>query len=120
MNFKTELEALIACRNHWQFMEITWSRGKKDYAPSHEWENSCACCDFVTGTINLPIEMSCSEVCPLSTFAWGITCIAYEEFSFYREWYDAENPQQRQFWANRMVYACNLAIEDCLLKETIK
>lgn len=122
MKFKTKLEALIACRNHWQFMEITKSGEKKDYEPSSEWDNNCAVCHFAGA--NHVGGRNCQK-CALKGFAWFEDCEEHEEDfeSFYENWvectFEDEGPQkhQRQFWANRMVYACNQAIENYLLKE---
>ena len=118
MKFKNKLEALIACRNQWQFMEITGSDEKGDYEPSHDWDNGCACCDFVQLEGRFRGPDGCNG-CPLVTYAWPATGYGCERrgSSFFKSWQGSVTIEQRQFWANRMVYACNQAIENFLLEE---
>ena len=113
--FETKLEALIACRNHWQFMEIIGSPTKYDYGPANEWFNKCACCEYAKEMCNFSIK-SCCELCPLRGYAWKSYC-SYNKKSFYEDWCAAETLEQRQFYAGRMVYACNQAIENYLLNK---
>ena len=120
--FKTELEALIACRNHWQFMEITNDTQKSSYEPSELWDNKCAVCHFAG--INDYGNRNCRK-CPLRGCAWKYNCEKCEDGfdSFYQRWrytkYKNNEPwiSKRRFWANRMVYACNQAIENLLLNK---
>ena len=116
--FETKFEALIACRNHWQFMWITGSHNKYDYGPANEWYSSCACCEYDKGMLNFSIrsKKSYCEFCPLRGYAWERYC-SYNKKSFYGHWYAAETLEQRQFYAGRMVYACNQAIENYLLNK---
>lgn len=116
--FKTELECLITCRNHWQFMWITGSPDKYDYGPANKWDNKCACCEYAKEIFNFnrPLKGNCCKFCPLTGYAWKSGC-SYNKRSFYDNWCEAKTHEQRQFWANRMVYACNQAIENYLLNK---
>ena len=114
--FETKLEALIACRNHWQFMEITGSSDKGEYEPSFEWDSGCACCEYIKEAYYLEVLIlkKYCDSCPLRGYAWEKDCLLSEN-SFYANWVKADTPELRQFWAGRMVYACNQAIEKHLL-----
>ena len=107
--FKTELEALISCRNHWQFMWITGSKSKDDYEPARKWNSYCAVCEWDGYNLG-----TCRD-CPLSGYAWKVFCNSTK--SFWRGWLRSKSINQRRFWANRMVYACNQAIENYLLNK---
>lgn len=107
--FKTKLEALIACRNHWQFLEITESCYKRDYTPAISWILGCAACEWDSYFNN-----AC-ENCMLSGYAWGDSC--NDPPSFWCNWTESTSTKQAKFYANRMVYACNQAIEDYLLND---
>ena len=115
--FKTELEALIACRNHWQFMEISGSDSKSSYNPAKGWDNNCACCSFV-GLHNRIKTIDGCNLCPLSGYAWGQASYNCDmDGSYFRKWAISSTIEQRRFWANRMIYACNQAIENYLLNK---
>src|SRR5574343_651126 len=103
--FKTELEALIACRNHWQFLEITRGWDKTEYKPSKKWDIECAMCQW-----DNMFNGDCTH-CLLSNYAWKEYCTIGNNNSFWKMWANADTPEQRKFYANRMVYACNQAIE---------
>lgn len=107
----TELDALIKCRNHWQWLMITGDWRKRAYLPSNHWVDECACCEFVTDSGRL--ERDC-KLCPLVGIAWSYGwngCVA--DLTPYVRWQVADG-DERIFWANRMVYACNQAIERLL------
>lgn len=116
--FETKLEALIACRNHWQFMEIIGSSDKGEYEPSLEWVSGCACCEYSKEEYDseVPLFNAYCKYCPLRGYAWERRC-CWNEQSFYVDWCNARTLELRQYWANRMVYACNQAIENYLLNK---
>ena len=54
-------------------------------------------------------------ICPLAGVAWytnHFSCVS--ECTFYYKWFNANDTTDRVYWANRMVYACNQAIERLL------
>ena len=83
--FETEFEALIACRNHWQWLEITESTTKRNYRPSLGWVMECACCEFVTNKRDTTLKDDCVEICPMTNFAWQTGCSS-DRNSFYVKW----------------------------------
>ena len=114
-----ELRTLYNCRNHWQWMLITQSFTKESYKPSLEWLSYCACCN----------SHHCYE-CPLNEFAWTnklnpsrirtikspfVSGCVDDDDSFYVKWLES-SIEDRPFWAGRMVYACNKAIEAGITK----
>lgn len=132
MTFKTKLEALYATRNHWQYLAITGFEDKGTYTPSKSWRCLCACCEYSMDYTYLIPVYNCG-ICPLKGY-WlhdhpNATC--EEKGTFYDLWcyvedeVDGNNPediakearQLRKFYAHRMVYACNQAIEAELLRE---
>ena len=116
MPFKTKLEALYATRNHWQWLAITGNQYKTDYAPARKWRLCCACCDF-TGT-SWTNKCKSGGACPLASFAWGTNRYACEdEGTCYALWLHCDLVRGKKYYASRMVYACNLAIEAELLKD---
>lgn len=110
-NFKYLLEALIAGRNQWQILLITGSKIKWEYPPSEEWIGECACCQFIR---NEPCDK-----CPLNGYAWKNDCTLSND-SFYDEWLyhqkDINYEEERKYWAGRMVWAFNQAIEHEILR----
>ena len=100
-----KLRALYDCRNHWQWLWITGSRFKLSYKPSAKWKLGCACCES-TG--------SCED-CLLIGYAWSRGCGSSKD-SLYRKWKIAETKEERQYYAHKMVTACNRAIEKELTK----
>ena len=116
--FETKFEALIACRNHWYVMWITGSSDKCEYKPSSKWDNNCACCEYANETQGREAtnQIAYCKACPLIGYAWEVYCI-FSGQSFYRDWCRSKTLEQRQFYAGRMVYACNQAIENYLLNK---
>lgn len=107
--FKTKFEALIACRNHWQFMEITGSRNNHAYAPAENWYLFSAACEW-----DRYFRSDC-ENCILRGYAWEDFCD--NPCSLWSKWAEPTGTKHTKFYANRMVYACNQAIEGYLLNE---
>lgn len=107
--FNSVLEALYAGRNQWTILWITGSDVKELYEPSTEWLGGCICCELLS-------DKSCSKYCPLNGFAWKSDC-RYSDDSFFNNWAESESIKERIFWAGRMVYAFNLAIEYHLTHE---
>ena len=127
MTFKTKLEALYATRNHWHWLAITGSSDKRSYLPANNWPFVCACCLYAGAdeSLDYPEENRDCEECPLNGYAWGVleeedaeaTSCTDGRWSYYRAWRESSLYELRRFYANRMVYACNLAIEAELLRE---
>ena len=118
----TELETLYACRNHWQWLMITGNSNKNSYEISLKWEYRCICCEYTL--LNYPLieeKFWDCNMCPLTGFAW----IAFKDKiasfcdmdkdSFYYGWINSISEKDKIYWASRMVYACNLAIEAIIL-----
>lgn len=103
--FNSVLDALYACRNHWQWLWITGSDYKRSYEPATHWDSWCACCEY---------RISCKN-CPLVGYAWFIHCISSKN-SFYRKWFKARTKKTRIKYAYKMVQSCNRAIENILIK----
>lgn len=120
----TSLEALYACRNHWQWIWITKTNNKLSYPPANDWPFGCACCLYAGAFIKYgpfqeyygvdSFDRNC-DICPLNNYAWNINdavrcfCEA-SDYSLYNNWktyYASED-------AYKMVQACNRAIEDIL------
>lgn len=118
-----KLRALYNCRNHWQWMQITGSAHKEDYAPSREWADNCACCELSRHNYKTNEDeedsKSCCDFCPLSGFAWpyGYLQCAFGGFeSPYQRWSMGTAEKKLKFYAGRMVYYCNVAIEAYLME----
>jgi len=108
------MKSLYDCRNHWQWLWITGSSRKRSYEPSAKWKFRCACCESTNNC----------EACQLVGYAWSHGCVSSKD-SFYTKWLMAETKEERQYYAHKMVMACNRAIENELtnhlaLKELTK
>lgn len=113
-------ESVIKCRNHWQWLAITGSNDKKSYEPSLEWEQNCACCEYVSKLEVYDQFWDCSK-CPLTGYAWeGVDRVTsycdHDHDSYFKLWLHASSKKERQFYAQKMVDACNRAIEDIIIK----
>ena len=116
----TKFESLIKCRNHWQWLAITGSPYKLSYEPSYGWMSACACCEYVE---NLNTSPLCEGICPLMGYAWfetvptiGTDAPCLKPQSLYFRWRQAETLKELQLCAQKMVDACNRAIEDMIIK----
>ena len=120
-----KLRSLYDCRNHWQWLEITGSSEKETYEPAKKWRFNCACCDYMKhsgdGT-NAKGDYIC-DACPLTGYAWQVDphsntapCDTLNTGSYFFAWYIAETKEKRQYFAHKMVQACNQAIEKELTK----
>ena len=108
-----KFEALIACRNHWQWLWIT-NKTKHNYKPSWEWVSRCACCQYVFIAIEQQMTWSsCLRYCPLRYYAWNYHCCDTD--SLFNLWNYCDEMERRKY-AYMMVQACNRAIEDHILK----
>lgn len=117
----TKFEALIACRNHWSWLAITGSYDKGSYYLCYNREKNCAVCDQAERTC---IGFSDCTTCALTGFAWsneqtyddGFSAFCCDdENSFYIRWNETHVDENRKYYALRMVYACNQAIEDMII-----
>ena len=116
-----KLQALIKCRNLWSYMAITGSDLKSDYKPARRWAFHCLCCVKAGATrIAGFIPRDCRK-CILNGYAWkstnrkcGLPC-EYDPNSYFDLWDKCTDPTKRKYYALRMVYACNQAIEDLLI-----
>lgn len=113
----TKWESLIKCRNHWQWLAITGDRIKRTYNPAIDWIHGCACCEYTSKVETYYAFWDCNE-CPLTGFSWyslGETgysfCDRLSNNSVYAEWKIARFIEDRQKYAQKMVDACNRAIE---------
>ena len=108
----TKFESLIKCRNHWQWLAITGSEDKRSYAPSLEWTACCACCEYTEQTTK---QKGCEGFCGLMGYAWepcdwDVPCL--RPHSLYKQWYWSID---KKLAAQKMVDACNRAIEDMII-----
>ena len=120
-----KLRALYDCRNHWQWLEITGSANKEAYKPAKKWQFNCACCEsmgHIENGTNDEGDYIC-DACPLMGYAWqdnpygeSAPCDWHNTGSYYFAWHEAETKEERQYYAHKMVQACNRAIEDILCK----
>lgn len=120
-----KFQTLIKCRNLWAYMAITGSGDKEDYKPARRWAFECPCCMYA-GAIKIQNESrdenrDCNK-CILNNYAWDITytkrmhCV-YAQNSFYSKWETREHILDRQYWAMRMVQACDKAIENYIINK---
>lgn len=123
----TKTEALIKCRDHWQWIAINvehlinspyrnMDQGeiKKAYFLEKGIleipDSECYCCayDDLRGD-------SCTE-CPLTGYAWENRCYANSDRpSTYLGWFRAVSEQDAgnaKYFASRMVAACEMALLD--------
>ena len=120
-----KLRSLYDCRNHWQWLEITGDGNKRSYEPATHWQFNCACCESMRHEScgrNKKGEYICDD-CPLTGYAWqGDTsgdfapCDTHNTGSYYYAWDTAETKEKRQYFAHKMVAACNRAIDKELTK----
>ena len=108
----TKWEALIACRNQWQWVVIAREH-KNKYPGAVHYRNACACCEYdrIIGYTSI----DCAGICPLVGYAWGNSCIDNDNCSFYKKWRETSET----YWAKRIVYACNIALEDMIINGEI-
>ena len=106
-------------------MAITGSRNKTDYKPARRWAFQCPCCmkagavlTYTAGENN--DKRDCTK-CVLNDYAWkaatsydNIQCLR-DPKSYFKLWDDSYTKLHRQYWAMRMVQACNRAIEDLIV-----
>lgn len=120
----TKTEALIKCRDHWQWIVDNTNRLFTDnqnicpievkdayFIENDMWDKrpveSCFCCGYAN---------SCKN-CPLVGYAWEECCpFGTKKFpSVYMEWCRAVNAQDAcnaKYFAIRMVIACEMALLD--------
>ena len=108
----TKFESLIKCRNHWQWLAITGSDDKRSYEPSLLWEACCACCEYTEQNTK---QESCEGFCGLMGYAWepcdwDEPCL--RPHSLYLQWKQSDDKKAA---AQKMVDACNCAIEDIII-----
>lgn len=109
--------AIINTRNHYGWLAITGDENKESYALAiRAGVNSCFCCEFVRG------NGGCDN-CPLNGYAWkqsdDVQCHG-DRNSVYKMWHRAKTKEDRQYWAMRMVRACDKALEDLIFKGEMK
>ena len=119
----TKFESLIKCRNHWQWLAITGSDDKKSYEPSYGWMYACACCEYTSKLEKYDMFWDCSK-CPLTGYAWEklerkTSFCDHDQDSYFKLWFQGSSKKERQFYAQKMVDACNRAIEDMIIKGEI-
>jgi len=107
-------QAIIKTRNHYGWLAITGGKDKESYAPATKaGVNCCFCCEFCCG------NGGCDN-CPLNGYAWeqddNVVQCHNDPDSIYKKWHRAKTKEDRQYWAMRMVRACDKALEDLILK----
>ena len=119
-----KLHYLYECRNIWSLLSITGA----DTKPKTKFRNNCPCCHYVVYETPSATNTRNCNYCPLKGFAWNTECEEEDKenvWSYYIEWCNANSNYseeeecellyQRKYWASRMVYACNQAIEDIII-----
>ena len=110
---KSRWQAIINTWNHYGWLAITGDKDKESYAPAIKAGiNCCFCCEFCYGT------GGCDN-CPLNGYAWeqnGQPQCHGDRNSVYKMWRKAKTKEDQQYWAMRMVRACDKALEDLILK----
>ena len=105
-------------------MAITGSSQKTDYKPARRWAYQCPCCMKAGATLTYLGENSDSRDCTkciLNGYAWDHPIKYNQEMcycdsnSYFKQWDNSRPRHERQYWAMRMVQACNRAIEDLLV-----
>lgn len=120
----TKAEALIKCRDHWQWIVDNTNRLLTDnqnicqievkdayFIENDMWDkrpvDSCFCCEY---------DNSCKN-CPLIGYAWEERCF-YNTKKFpsvYMGWFRAVSERDAgnaKYFASRMVAACEMALLD--------
>lgn len=122
-----DLRTLIDCRNIWAWLAITGSGTKSSYGPSNQFPFRCPCCK-AAGAIIIDEHPLCVNIenrdcskCLLNGIAWASTLMyddgkCEEDNSFYNNWEDSYEVTDRQYYAMRMVRACDTAIEQLLIR----
>ena len=118
------LQALIKCRNLYQWLAITGDSNKESYKPSNRWSYNCAACMKAGSTKYSDGNRNCNN-CVLLGYAWGgaykvkCFCESNELDSYYELWHNNRFNHtyinERKYYANRIVNACNKAIEDIIV-----
>lgn len=125
-----KLRALYDCRNHWQWLWITGTYYKKSYEPARKWKFNCALCEYmghegdgVNSNGDYDAGHYVCDDCPLTGYAWDndpdrrfAPCDIEGTNSCYHAWNNADHREERQYYAHKMVMACNRAIEKELTK----
>ena len=118
------LQALIKCRNIWQWLAITGNQYKYSYKPSKRWPYNCTACMKAGSTKRSDKNRNCNN-CVLLGYAWSdavlsdIFCVNSKKYSYYRLWtnnyFNSTYIDKRKYYANCIVNACNKAIEDIIV-----
>lgn len=123
-----DLRTLIDCRNIWGWLAITGSDRKYSYPPALKFPFGCPCCENAGAELygrdiwkDVYFDNRDCTKCLLCNIAWGIEnndpneshCECEE--SFYAEWSIKYSKEARQYWAMRMVRACDTAIEQLII-----
>ena len=119
------LQALIKCRNLWQWLVITGDDDKESYKPAKRWPYNCAACMKAGSTKESNRKRNCDN-CILLGYAWSnavrnsVFCESNSEYSYYSyykvlEWIHHYEKKKHKYYANQIVNACNKAIEDILV-----
>ena len=73
-NLMNNLQALIKCRNLWQWLAITGSNDKESYKPAKRWPYNCVACMKAGSTKSTDRERNCDN-CVLLGYAWSNTIL---------------------------------------------
>lgn len=117
---KSRFQTLIKTRNHYGWLAITGDEDKESYEPAIEaGVNCCFCCKFTDDDDDDDGNGGCDN-CPLNGYAWKqnnnfVQC-HNDPDSIYKKWHRAKTVEEKQYWAMRMVKACDKALEDLIIK----
>lgn len=133
----TTMRKLLDCRDIWAWKAITGSRDKHIYPKALKYPFGCPCCEVagavLTGKLNwIHVNLNnrdCNK-CPLTGIAWNNEWEIDEEEEEYEDdlstCFCEDDPDSfylnftrnisSQYWAMRMVRACDQVIEKLILE----
>ena len=103
MKRMSKATALQRCKSHWEDLATSGSRFKAEFLNRvKEYPiNGCYCCEYTNDK-----KTGCNA-CPLKGYAWD-KCM--DKLSYYRAWLESNTVEERSFWANKIVGACDKAL----------
>lgn len=136
------MRKLLDCRDIWAWKAITGTHEKNAYYKAFDYPFGCPCCGIAgailmgeSNWINVYVEGRDCDICPLTGIAWNSeweineeeeeyeesisTCFCENDpESFYLHFMRSYTTITSQYWAMRMVRACDKAIEKLILEST--
>lgn len=103
MKRMSKATALQKCKSHWEDLRRSGTIFKAGYLNRvKEYPiNGCYCCEYVKDK-----KKGCNT-CPLKGYAWD-KCM--DKLSYYGAWLESNSKEERSFWANKIVEACDKAL----------